>query len=86
MVNDPNANALVVIDAGLEFRQITVFNETDKVVKLQYKDSGSNPSNFQVPAGKAFTRIMHQPIAHNSLYIASVGGAATGDVIINLGN
>lgn len=69
------------------FHVITVFNETDKPIKVSYKDTSGNASDFIVPPnGRTFTRVMHAVLLLGSLHVKSTTEDATGYVYINLGN
>lgn len=77
----------VTIDATKSFSVITVFNEADQNVKITYKNTNGEIADFIVPkSGRSFTRVINGGLLNNSLQINALNIAATGSVIINLGN
>ncbi len=84
-VTNPAVRAQV--DIGAEsYRVITVFNETDQDILVDYKNESGNPGSFYVPKnGRAFTRVINGNLLSNSLNITALA-PATGRVFINLGN
>lgn len=85
-VSNPNAIATVNLGTLADFNKMTVFNETDKRMKVNYKDEDNNLCDFIIPAGKSFTRIMNKRLLPGSVQLQSLAGASTGVVIFNLGN
>lgn len=86
-VDNPTAiSTNVPLTTADAYKIITVFNETDKAVKVIYKNSGGDDANFYVPPARSFTRVINSGLLINSLYLQAVGGTATGSVYINLGN
>lgn len=69
------------------YNVITVFNETDQHIKVSYKNANSQAADFIVPKnGRSFTRQINGGLLNTSLQVAALNSAATGQVIINLGN
>jgi hypothetical protein len=88
IVTDPETTAELV--AGIvsvpKFNKLTVFNETDQPVQIDYKDTGGNASVVIVPPARTFTRIMNNDLNPASVYCKSVTTNATGKVYLILGN
>lgn len=80
--------ALFLANAAKTFNEITVFNDADRPIKVEWtNDSTGNTDYFFVPnGGKAFTHKLNKGhIATTSLKIYSWNGTgATGNITINL--
>lgn len=80
----------VIIPAGEEqdFIFITVFNEADQAVKINYSTEDGGGVMFIVPSGFTDTRKTLSPIVNDSIKVNSmnVNLAANGNITLNLGN
>jgi hypothetical protein len=80
------ASIEVPIDQDDNYNVITVFNESDQDVLVEYKTVGNYSGSFYVPKnGRSFTRIMYGVLVNNSLKVRALF-ASNGSVFFNLGN
>jgi len=84
----PGTAITIPTDEAQDFIFITVFNESDKAVKVNYTTEDGGGVMFIVPSGFTDTRKTHSPIVNDSIKVNSMhpSVAATGDITINLGN
>jgi hypothetical protein len=86
-VDTPGTTATnVPLTSGDSYSILTVFNETDKPIKIAYKNEGGQAANFYVPPARSFTRVVNGSLMLNSLSVQAIGAVATGSVYFNLGN
>lgn len=83
-------STLYVSGAVYSFNEITVFNDADDVVKVQWMNSDTGElEDFMVPdGGKSFTRIMNRGVIVNGslkVYSLSDSTPVGGNIVINLG-
>lgn len=87
MSNPGTVLTIVPIDTQKEFSVVTVFNEADQNIKVSYKNKNGEAADFIIPKnGRSFTRVINGGLLNNSLQLQSIGAAATGNVIFNVGN
>ncbi len=84
----PGTAVTIPTDEAQDFVFITVFNESDKGVKVNYTTEDGGGVMFIVPSGFTDTRKTHSPIVNDSIKINSVDLvlAASGNITVNLGN
>jgi hypothetical protein len=84
----PGTSVTIPTTENQDFVFMTVFNESDKAVKVNYATEDGGGAMFIVPSGFTDTRKTNSPIVNDSIKINSMHStlAASGNITVNLGN
>lgn len=68
-----------------KYKEVTVFNKTDKDIIVNYKNDEAKSGNFIVPAGEKFTKVLKVgTFVADTIKLLAVGSATTsGKVTLN---